>query len=104
MRIDLNPSSLPELARSNGAAGAAQPGQPTVGNPADAATAATTDDVAHLSTGSDAVQRLKTQLDAVPDVRQQRVDALRQAVADGSFQVSPQQIAEAMLAGDAIGK
>lgn len=58
----------------------------------------------HLSTGSDAVQRLKAQLDGVPDVRQQQVESLRQAVADGSFKVSPEHIAEAMLAGAALRK
>ena len=102
MRIDLNPSSMPELARSNGSAGAAPAGQPSVADQAGAT--ATTDDVANLSTGSDSVQRLKTQLDAVPDVRQQLVDGLRQAVADGSFKVSPQHIAEAMLSGATPGK
>jgi flagellar biosynthesis anti-sigma factor FlgM len=104
MRIDLNPSSMPELARSNGSAGAAPAGQPSVADQAGATATDTTDDVANLSTGSDSVQRLKTQLDAVPDVRQQLVDGLRQAVADGSFKVSPQHIAEAMLSGATPGK
>jgi flagellar biosynthesis anti-sigma factor FlgM len=43
---------------------------------------------------------LKAQLDAVPDVRQQLVDGLRQAVAAGSFTASPQHIAKAMLEGE----
>lgn len=102
MRIDLNPSSMPELAGSNGTAGAAPAGQPAVTE--QAGPTATSDDVANLSTGSESLQRLKTQLDAVPDVRQQQVESLRQAVADGSFKVSPQHIAEAMLAGAAAGK
>jgi flagellar biosynthesis anti-sigma factor FlgM len=89
---------MPDLARSNSTAGAAPAGQPAVTEQAGAT--ATTDDVANLSTGSDAVQRLKTQLDAVPDVRQQQVESLRQAVADGSFKVSPQHIAKAMLEGE----
>jgi flagellar biosynthesis anti-sigma factor FlgM len=99
MRIDLNPSSMPELARSNGTAGAAQAGQPAVTDQAGATATDTTDDLANLSTGSESVQRLKVQLDAVPDVRQQLVDRLRQAVAEGSFTASPQHIAKAMLEG-----
>ncbi len=93
MKIDLNPSSMQELARSNGSAAAAQASQPAVSNQP----GASLDDVAHLSTGSDAIQKLKTQLDAVPDVRQQRVEGLRQSLRNGSFQVSPERIAGAML-------
>jgi flagellar biosynthesis anti-sigma factor FlgM len=100
MRIDLNTSSMPELARSNGA-GAAQAGEPVATGQAGAA--ANADDVASLSTGSDSVQKLKTQLDTVSDLRQPLVDRLRQAVADGSFIVSPQHIAQAMLgSGDEV--
>lgn len=99
MRIDLNPSSMPELTRSNGTAGAAQAGQPAITDQSSVTATDTTDDIANLSTSSDSVQRLKTQLDAVPDVRQQLVDRLRQAVAEGSFTASPQHIAKAMLEG-----
>jgi len=98
MRIDLDPSALPELTRSSASAGAAETRQPAVPDPAGVTTAS--DDVATLSTGSDSVQRLKTQLDAVPDARQQQAESLRQAVADGSFKVSPEHIAQAMLEGE----
>ena len=97
MRIDLNPSAMPELTRSSGSAAAAPAGQPAVTNPADAS-----DDVASLSTGSASVQKLKAQLDAVPDVRQQLVEALRQTVAAGSYTASPQHIAQAMLEGESL--
>ena len=95
MRIDLNPSSMPELDRSGKAAGAKPAGQ-------EATTSVSTEavDVAHLSTGSDAVQKLKAQLKAVPDVREARIDAVKQALNEGSFEVSPERIAEAMLGGD----
>jgi len=55
-------------------------------------------DVARLSTGSDAIQSLKARLADVPDVRRERVDSLRQAISAGTYQISPQAIAEAMLA------
>jgi flagellar biosynthesis anti-sigma factor FlgM len=93
MRIDLNPSSAQELARSNGSAAAAQAAQPG----ASTQPKGRLDDVAQLSTGSDAIQNLKTQLNAVPEVRQQLVESLQQSISNGSFQVSPQHIAGAML-------
>jgi anti-sigma28 factor (negative regulator of flagellin synthesis) len=37
------------------------------------------------------------QLDALPDIRQHLVDALCEAIGDGSYQISPQAIATAML-------
>jgi flagellar biosynthesis anti-sigma factor FlgM len=55
-------------------------------------------DEARLSTGSDTIRGLKAQLNAVPEVRQQKVDGLRQAVESGSYEVSAQRIAAAMLA------
>jgi len=54
-------------------------------------------DQAQLSRDSGTVQQLKTMLSQVPEVRQDRVDALRQAIGNGSYQVSDQQL------GDAIG-
>jgi negative regulator of flagellin synthesis FlgM len=93
MRIDLNPSTTPQLDRSHGPAASAQSAQETTGPAISGAL-----DVANLSTGSDAVQQLKANLDSVPDVRQQRVSDLRRAIGNGTFQVSPRQIADAMLA------
>ena len=96
MRIDLNPSAMPELGRSAEAVSAANAADLTK------AAAPNAEDVAHLSSGSDAVQKLKTQLDAVPDVRQQRVDALRQAISDGTYKISPHAVAAAMLADSVL--
>ena len=53
-------------------------------------------DQAQLSVDNDTIQQLKTNLSQVPEVRQERVDALRQAVSDGSYQVSDQQLSDAM--------
>jgi len=92
MRIDLNPSAMQELGRSSDTAAGEKPGDMT------RLVAPNADDVAHLSSGSDAVQRLKMQLDALPEVRQQRVDALKQAISDGAYKISPQALATAMLA------
>ncbi len=91
MRIDLNPSAMPEAARSSDAAAGATSGDMTKLVAPDA------NDIAHLSSGRDAVQKLKTQLDALPEIRQQRVDALRQAISDGAYKISPHAVATAML-------
>ena len=65
-------------------------------------TIALTPDSAHLSVDGDKVQQLKADLAAVPDVRQDRVAALQKAVTSGSFNVSGQQIAQAM-SSDLLG-
>ena len=97
MRIDLTTNSMPELERSQSsgtsANAAARPTGSVSGN---------ADDVAQLSTSSDAVASLRAQLDGVPDVRQQRVESLRQAISAGQFTISPQRIADGMLAGSAF--
>ena len=95
MRIDLNPATTSGLDRSSSSSSpAATRGTQDMVEPLGRSAT----DVASLSTGSDAVQQLKAQLSNVPDVRQRRVDSLRQAIGDGTFQVSPASIAEAMLA------
>lgn len=46
---------------------------------------------------NDPVQKLKSKLDMMPELRQHRIDALRRAIRHGAFQVSSARIAEAML-------
>jgi negative regulator of flagellin synthesis FlgM len=53
-------------------------------------------DQAQLSVDNNTIQQLKANLSQVPEVRQERVDALRQAVSNGSYQVSDQQLSDAM--------
>ena len=47
----------------------------------------------HATLGSSLLQRMAE----VPDVRQEKVDHLRQAVNEGTYSVSSDQIADAML-------
>jgi flagellar biosynthesis anti-sigma factor FlgM len=54
-------------------------------------------DGASLSSGSN-VSALAAQVKQMPDIRQERVAALRQAVQSGQYQVSDKQIAEALHA------
>jgi flagellar biosynthesis anti-sigma factor FlgM len=93
MRIDLATTSMQQMERSQQSQDAARPGQGQAGF-----IAGNTNDTAELSTSSDAVAALRAQLDCVPDVRQQRVDSLRQMIQAGQFTISPQRIADAMLA------
>jgi negative regulator of flagellin synthesis FlgM len=59
-------------------------------------------DEAQFSVDGEKVQQLKAGLDGLPDQRQERVVALKQAIGEGSYNVSPQQIAQAM-SSDLLG-
>ncbi len=65
-------------------------------------TVALTPDSAQLSMDGGKVQQLKADLAAVPDVRLERVAALQKAITSGSYNVSGQQIAQAM-SSDLLG-
>ncbi len=65
-------------------------------------TVALTPDSGQLSVDGEKVQQLKADLAAVPDVRQDRVAALQKAITSGSYNVSGQQIAQAM-SSDLLG-
>jgi len=56
-----------------------------------------TEDAAEFSPDLQKVQGLKEQLANVPEGRQERVQELRKAVQDGTYEVSPDKIANAML-------
>jgi flagellar biosynthesis anti-sigma factor FlgM len=75
--------SRPEHARSRGAAGSGSASRPGEGSGQDAA-------ITHLSA-------LTAQLAALPEVRQERVQQLHQALASGQYRIDPHQVARAML-------
>ncbi len=90
MRIDLTPVSMPDLANDRGSA--------VAGKGASVSAAVAGDDVARLDTGQESVSLMKAQIDAVPEIRQALVDRLRQAMSSGTYKVSPDGIADRMLA------
>jgi len=96
MKIDA-PLTFPQQAEPQrvGTAGSA-PAQNRGG------TVALTPDSAQLSMDGGKVQQLKADLAAVPDVRLERVAALQKAITSGSYNVSGQQIAQAM-SSDLLG-
>ena len=53
-------------------------------------------DEAQLSVDRDRVETLRSQLSRLPEVRQERVETVRQAIRGGHYQVSDQQIVEAI--------
>ena len=60
-------------------------------------------DEARLSGVSDQVSALHAELSKIPDVRQDRVNALVDALRQGTWNPSPQDIAQAMFA-DLVGR
>ena len=54
------------------------------------------EDHAQLSLDSGTVQQLTAKAAQMPEIRQERVNALRQAVGRGTYQVSDQQLADAI--------
>ena len=60
-------------------------------------------DEVQFSVDGEKVQQLKTDLASLPDLRQDRVTALKEALEEGSYNVPGEQIAQAMsseLAGE----
>jgi len=55
-------------------------------------------DKAHFSFDQARVQALKNQVLAQPEVRQQRVDLLRQSLGKGEYSVTDTQVADAIIA------
>jgi flagellar biosynthesis anti-sigma factor FlgM len=93
MRIDLNQTSQPlHETNSNSAtsAGAAVPASVTSGLGGE--------DQAQLSGVHAHVLALVAQASQLPEVREQRVHALRQAIQSGQYQSSPEKVAGAVFA------
>ncbi len=91
MRIDLNygPPPLPEAKGS--AAPNAGVSNAYAGNPLDV------EDQTQLSGAHSQVQALVAQASQLPEIREERVQSLRQAVEGGHYQPNPKKVAGAML-------
>lgn len=92
MRIDLNQSAqgLPESGRTSAPNSTNQVGSTP-------ASSALGEDQAQLSGMHAQVQTLVAQAAQLPDMRQEKVNALRQVVQAGSYQPTSDQIADAMV-------
>jgi len=97
MRIN-GPLSLPENlqpAKVNSTGSSNPQGQTAAVN--------TTQDQAQLSVDGSRIEQLRAGLSSVPEVRQERVNALRQAIGQGSYQVTDQQLAGAIYSQMSVG-
>ncbi|MGD0223674.1 MAG: flagellar biosynthesis anti-sigma factor FlgM [Terriglobia bacterium] len=90
MRVD-GPLSVPENLQTQKVANSGSSAQQS-----SPASIGSSQDQAQLSLDNNAIQQLKATLSQVPEVRQERVQALSQAVSNGSFQVSDQQLSDAI--------
>ncbi len=54
-------------------------------------------DTAELSANQGRVQDLVSQVNQLPEIRQDKVAALQRAIGEGSYQVTPGQAAEALI-------
>jgi flagellar biosynthesis anti-sigma factor FlgM len=93
MRIDLNPGAqpLPESGRSTNQS-------PVSADAHSSASGPVGEDQAQLSGVHVQVQALAAQISQLPELRQEKVSALRQMVLGSSYQPSSEQVAEALFA------
>jgi flagellar biosynthesis anti-sigma factor FlgM len=96
MRINLN-YGLPELPESGRTEKQNTPATSGAATNLSAANASSGEDEAMLSGSHTQVQTLTAQVLQLPEVRQQRVQALRQAVENGSYNPSPDDVAGALV-------
>jgi flagellar biosynthesis anti-sigma factor FlgM len=89
MKIDVNSPAASQLLVDRG------PKQ--VSNGSLAGTQNSTEDRATLQTGSQSVQSLTSQALNSPEIRQDKVDALRQSIGSGQYQLDASKIAGAMI-------
>jgi flagellar biosynthesis anti-sigma factor FlgM len=91
MRIDLNPSGAEALHSTNRAPSDSRSAA------ASARQTASSSDRAELSTDQAKVSALASQVSSMPEIRQEKVTELAAAVRNGSYDVSPEQTADAMV-------
>jgi flagellar biosynthesis anti-sigma factor FlgM len=97
MRVDLNagPQSLPESDRAASASGSSS--GPNSASASSGASSVSSEDQAELSGAHAQVQALVAQAAQLPEVRQERVQSLRQAIQSGGYHSTPEQIAGAVF-------
>ena len=91
MRIDLNIAQLSGMERDDNTA--RKPGSK-------ASSATSIEDTTSLSTDSVSLSSLETRVMAMPQLRQDKVDALRLAIQNGDYKMEPAKLAQAILGQD----
>lgn len=95
MKIDLNSINLDSTNIDRTTLRQAQ--QQTATSDINAEGTQSDNDGASLSLNQTTTQSLASQALSTPAIRQDKVDALRQAIAGGTYQIAPEQIADAMI-------
>ena len=102
MRIDSNPGAqpLPDSARTGNQTSSASPSGSAKGNNQALAGISSPlgEDQAQLSAVHAQIPAWVAQVSQLPETAQEKVDALRQAVINGTYQPSPDQVAGAIFA------
>lgn len=89
MRIDLNAPALGNIAAPQAGKTESTGEQTAVQGPGE--------DKATLSTDLASIQALTAKALSVAEIRQDRVDALRQSIQNGEYKIDPAQVAEALI-------
>ena len=89
MRIDLNRLLASQVATEKASKSVANSGKEE--------SSAATQDKTSLSLGSAGLSALAATVAQTPEIRQDKVEALRQAIRSGTYKVQPDKIADAML-------
>jgi flagellar biosynthesis anti-sigma factor FlgM len=103
MRIDFNqaPPAAPEPERGAASASAnntsINPAQASATRSLQGGSSGTLEDQAQISGLHAQVQTLATEAGQLPEVRQQRVDSLRQAILGGQYRPEAKQVASAII-------
>jgi negative regulator of flagellin synthesis FlgM len=92
MKIDVNSPTAPQMQAER------SPKQTSASLAASGSSE--TDDRTTLNSSGNSIQRLTTQAMQSPEIRQDKVDSIRQAVDSGQYQVDPAKIADAMIANE----
>jgi len=90
MRIDLTQASMSQIANEPG------PKQVNTGNVA-ASDSASGGDRTTLTSAQQSLSELVSTAMSSPEIRQDRVDSLKQAISEGSYALDPEKIAASMI-------
>lgn len=94
----MDPGAIGKLGNKVGEAGSSRK---VTGDqrPADSAASGTPQvaDTVNLTTGAKLLERLEKSLASLPDVDSNRVEAVKQAIADGEYEIDAEAIAAAMI-------
>ncbi|MBU3071144.1 flagellar biosynthesis anti-sigma factor FlgM [Aestuariicella sp. G3-2] len=100
MVIDSNNTNI--LSSGNSAKGRIDAGTGNKSNTAETPSQSVQKPEVSLSSQAQSLNQLESKIHATPDVDTQRVAEIKQALAEGTYEINPERIAERMLAQDRL--